>query len=304
MHKNVERFLDVKVELYKEKNTYINYKIDLKQLDLHMTQSLGDDWINEVTNDDMELYVQELRKKGYEPTTINRKIASASSLFGYCVDKGWINRNPMNGIELFRVYKKRKEVLEIEDIRKIIESTYKRGVREKNYEFNSARNRFIIALLTTTGLRIGELININLKSLEKIDEGYMINIDAEDIKNNIAKRVPIANKTLEYFNEYMYQREKNGFSENDILILSRTGKKMTRGAVDKMITKYCEKIGLSDINVTPHTFRHSCTGILRKNRVEDSLIYNILGWKEGIISVYTDDISMLDVAKISCCDII
>lgn len=304
MNKYIERFLEVKVELYKEKNTYVNYKIDLKQLDLHMTEILGDNWIEKVDNDDMELYVKSLKDKGYEAASINRKIASASSFFGYCVDKGWIDKNPMKGIELFKVYKKKKDMLDIEDIRKIIDSTYVREVREKNYEFNSARNRFILAFLTSTGLRISELLNLDMKSLEKVSEGYMVNISAESIKNNVDKRVPIANKTLEYFNEYMEQREKNGFANNDILILSRNGKKMTRDAIQKMISKYCERNGFEELNITPHTFRHICTGVLRRNRVEDSLIFNILGWKEGIMSVYTDDISMLDNAKIISCNII
>ena len=304
MNNYIERYLEVKVGLYKEKNTYVNYKIDLGQLDLHMTESLGKDWIEKVDNDDMELYIKSLKDKGYETTSINRKIASASSFFGYCVDKGWIDKNPMKGIELFKVYKKKKDMLDIEDIRKIIDSTYTREVREKNYEFNSARNRFILAFLTSTGLRIGELLNLDMKSLEKVSEGYMVNISAESIKNNIDKRVPIANKTLEYFNEYMEQREKNGFANNDTIILSRNGKKMTRDAIQKMITKYCERNGFGDLNITPHTFRHICTGVLRRNRVEDSLIFNILGWKEGIMSVYTDDISMLDSAKIISCNII
>lgn len=304
MHKYIERFLEVKVELYKEKNTYVNYKIDLKQLDLHMTEILGEDWVTTVDNDEMELYVKSLKKKEYEAATINRKIASASSFFGYCVDKGWIEKNPMKGIELFRVYKKKKDMLDIEDIRKIIDSTYVREVREKNYEFNSARNRFILAFLTSTGLRISELLNLDMKSLEKVSEGYMVNISAESIKNNVDKRVPIANKTLEYFNEYMEQREKNGFANNDILILSRNGKKMTRVAIQKMISKYCERNGFEELNITPHTFRHVCTSVLRRNRVEDSLIFNILGWKEGIMAVYTDDISMLDNAKIISCNII
>ena len=304
MHKYIERFLEVKVELYKEKNTYVNYKIDLKQLDLHMTEILGEDWVATVDNDEMELYVKSLKKKKYEATTINRKIASASSFFGYCVDKGWIEKNPMKGIELFRVYKKKKDMLDIEDIKKIIDSTYVREVREKNYEFNSARNRFILAFLTSTGLRISELLSLDIKSLEKVSEGYMVNISAERIKNNVDKRVPIANKTLEYFNEYMEQREKNGFANNDILILSRNGKKMTRVAIQRMISKYCERNGFEELNITPHTFRHICTSVLRRNRVEDSLIFNILGWKEGIMAVYTDDISMLDNAKITSCNII
>lgn len=304
MNNKVERFLNIKVDLYKERNTYINYKIDLVQLDAYMTKNIGEKWVEEVTNDDMEVYVQHLKNNGYQASSINRKIASASSFFGYCLDKGWIEKNPMKGIELFRVLRKRKNTLEIEDIRSMIASTYKRGAREKNYEFTSARNRFILALLTTTGLRIGELMNLRLDNLDKIDEGYMINIDAENIKNKITKRVPIANKTLEYFNEYMEERKKCGFEDNKILIVSRTGKKMTRDAIQKMINKYAEKNGLLDMEITPHTFRHSCTGILRKNRVEDSLIYNILGWKEGIISVYTDDISMLDSAKVISCNII
>lgn len=299
----IKRFLDIKVSLYKEKNTYINYRIDLMQLDLHMKNILGEDWLSTVDNDEIELYIKSLKDKGYEDTTINRKIASASSFFGYCEDKGWIDRSPMRGIELFKIHKKKKDVLEVKDVRRMIACTYKRQAREKNFEFNSARNRFILALLTTTGLRIGELININLRSLEKVEGGYMINIAAEDIKNNVEKRVPIANKTLEYFEEYMNERSLEGF-ESDVLILSRTGRKLTREGVQNMISKYCDRIGLSEKNITPHTFRHSCTGMLRRNRVEDSLIYNILGWKEGIISVYTDDISMLDSAKIISCNIL
>ena len=71
-----------------------------------------------------------------------------------------------------------------------------------------------------------------------------------------------------------------------------------------MLDKYTERAGITEIEVTPHVFRHTCTGILRRNRVEDSLIYNILGWKEGIMATYTDDIASLDEAKIECCNII
>ena len=147
-------------------------------------------------------------------------------------------------------------------------------------------------------------MNITISNLEKVEGGYMINISSDKTKNKVNKRVPVANKTLEYFNEYMEEREKNNFIDNDILILSRTGKKLTRTGIQKMMDKYSEKNGLSNLNITPHTFRHSCTGILRKNGVEDSLIYNILGWKEGIISVYTDDIKSLDYAKIISCNIL
>ncbi len=304
MNIKIERFLDIKVELYKEKNTYINYKIDLRQLDLHMTSSLGENWLSSITNDDMESYIHSLRQKGYEASTINRKIASASSFFSYCIDKEWITKNPMKGIELFKVFKKKKNILEIEDVRRMILSTYKRSTKEKKYEFLSSRNRFILSLLTTTGLRVSELMELKVDMLEKIEKGYMLNISAEKIKNNIDKRVPIANKTLEYFNDYMTEREKMGFSTKEEIILSITGNKMTRRGVQKMINKCAQRSDLIHLEITPHTFRHTCTGILRKNRVEDSLICNVLGWKEGIMSVYTDDISMLDEAKVMCCNII
>lgn len=304
MNKIVEKFLDLKINLYKTKNTYINYKIDLSQLDLHMSRKLGKDWVETATNDDMALYIKYLKDSNYEVASINRKIASASKFFKYCVDSDYRVKNPMSGIELFDLPVKIKKPLLIDDIRKMIELTYTREIREKNYEFASARNRFIMALLATTGLRISELMNINMYKLEKIEAGYMVNISSSDTKGKVNKRVPIANKTLEYFDEYMIQREKCGFSDRDILVLSRTGKEMTRNSVQKMLDKYTERAGITEIEVTPHVFRHTCTGILRRNRVEDSLIYNILGWKEGIMATYTDDITSLDEAKIECCNIL
>ena len=62
MNKIVEKFLDLKVNLYKTKNTYINYKIDLSQLDLHMSRKLGKDWVETATNDDMALYIKYLKE--------------------------------------------------------------------------------------------------------------------------------------------------------------------------------------------------------------------------------------------------
>lgn len=304
MNKIVEKFLDLKVDLYKTKNTYINYKIDLSQLDLHMSRKIGENWVETVTSDDMGLYIKHLKDSNYELTSINRKIASASKFFKYCVDSDHRSKNPMSGIELFPVHAKIKKPLGIEDIRKMINLTYTREIREKNYEFVSARNRFIMALLTTTGLRVSEMMNISMSKLEKIEAGYMVNFLSTDTKNKVNKRVPIANKTLEYFNEYMIQREKCGYGDKELLILSRTGNEMTRNSVQKMLDKYTERAGITDIEVTPHVFRHTCTGILRKNRVRDSLIYNILGWKEGILAVYTDDITTLDDEKIECCNIL
>ena len=101
MNKIVEKFLDLKVNLYKTKNTYINYKIDLSQLDLHMSRKLGKDWVETATNDDMALYIKYLKDSNDEVASINRKIASASKFFKYCVDSDYRVKNPMSGSELF-----------------------------------------------------------------------------------------------------------------------------------------------------------------------------------------------------------
>jgi site-specific recombinase XerD len=305
MNKKIERFLAASVKRYLETNTYESYKVDLSQLDTYMINNIGENWIEEVTNDDMEDYVGHLMDSGeYKNSTINRKIASAGSFFKYCLNKEWIEKDPMRGIKPLKVVVEQKDMLRIEEVRTVIASTYDRQAREKFFEFNSARNRFILALLSTTGLRISELINIKLDSLEKINGGYMVNIAPEDVKNDIAKRVPVSNKTLEYYNEYMQERSARGF-DTDTLILSRTGKKLTRKSVREMIQKYCERSGIEGLNITPHSFRHTCTTTLRKNKVEDTLIYNILGWKrEGMAGRYTNDMIGLDEAKIECCNIL
>lgn len=314
MNRYIRRFLDIKLTLNKADNTKVNYEVDLRLFENYMREKLGtEDWFEKITNDDIEDYIVHMTKvkytrgnedHSYSNSTINRRIASLNSFFGYAVDKGWIEKNPCAGIELLKVYKEKKDYLTLEEVVLMLDKTYEKAKGERNFHYNSARDRFIISMLTTTGLRVSELINMRFSKMEEVEGGYMINIDAIDTKNDVNKRVPIANKTLKYFNEYIEERKKlSKVVDDDNIILSKSGKVLRRDAVQEVIDKLMMKSGIEEKHITPHSFRHACTTYLRANGVNDSLIYNILGWKEGIVQVYTDDFR-LDREKIAVCNLI
>ena len=313
MNKLMDRFLENRVSTHMADNTYINYKLDLAQFDAYMTETVGHgDWVLFATDEQVERYMTSLIQmtnedgsKKYENTTINRKMTSVKSFFNYCVKQKIITESPATAIETLIVHTKRKQILTIQEIRNIIDNSYNRVKGERSFGFVSARDRFIIALLTTTGLRKSELINIRLSNLDLLDNGcYMINISSKEVKNNLNKRVPIANVTLQYFKEYMAQREKiKSIKDEDVLLLTVRGTKMSDDAVEKLIHKQLEKNNLEDREITPHSFRHICTTYMRMNGENDSIIYKVLGWKEGIIDNYTND-SYLDAQKIRACNLL
>lgn len=312
MNKVIERFLNNKVVTHMAENTYINYKLDLIQFDEYMCNLTNEkNWVLNVTPEQVERYMTHLIQmtnqdgfKKYENTTINRKITSVKSFFNYCVKQKIINDSPAASLETLVIHVKRKDILTIEQIRNIIDNTYVKHKGERDFDFKSARDRFVLALLTTTGLRKTELINVKLSDIEKIeDNAYMINISSKGVKNNLNKRVPIANTTLKYFNEYMNQRSKKNIKDLDILFLTTRGTKMSDDAVEKLVHEQLKRNGLEDRQVTPHSFRHICTTYMRMNGEDTSIINKVLGWKEGIMDNYTNDM-FLDERKIHACNIL
>lgn len=280
----IDRFLrDVKEN--NAENTYINYKIDLNQFKDWVLAAKGinnvNEAIKETTFDDIDDYKHYLREN-FEKSSINRKIMALKSFFAFAKNSLRMAENPTEGIKGFKLTNKEESTcISVDVVKKIIELTRIRESNERNFLFNSKRNRFLIAFLTTCGLRIEEALGIKFKDIKECEGGeyYMVDIKASDVKNNLNKRVPIANKTLEYYRDYLAELKKiSDCKDDDYLIISSRGKKLTTKASNDMVKKYMNRIDDS-INITNHTFRHTCNNKLVADGVSSILIDDLLGWK-------------------------
>ena len=264
-------------------------------------------FLKTINGDMIADYFDELRSdKKYSIATINLKIATLQNFYKYLIEIRQEDiKNPMKEVKQQYVEAPSRIVLRKDEVKKLIASTYKREKGDRQFDFLSTRNRFLISLLTVGGFRISEVLNTTMEDLEKLNvngiPAVAININKNRVKNKLDKRVIISGEVLGYYYDYISEREKIMEKKNietDLLIFSDNGLKLTNTGVNKMIRKYKKISGvLVDEKFTAHNFRHTCATIMSNNRNNSiATVKRVLGWTiKGMEGIYchTEDIDRL-----------
>lgn len=294
------------------KNTLEGYESDIKTFFNKIMESNKCselEAIDMVTPEFVEDYVFESQtSETYSKSTLNRQLASLTSFYDYMIDTlhKVTRKNPFKNIERYgETDPQARESLSLEDTKKLLAKTYE-TYGDRLHEFSSARARLIISLMTTTGMRIEEVVSIEDSFLEKVEDDYIIAIPKELSKNGQPRRVPICGKTKQYYYEYLVQKEKLccSCSDSKYLILSNNKKKMTPNNSRLAIQKYVKRLGIEK-NIGNHSFRHTFRTVATMNNANEGLICCIGGWsRKGLRNqsdIYLHDTSELDLTKINIC---
>lgn len=268
--------------------------------------------LKEIDNKAIDTYVEYLRKeKKAKASTTNQKIISLKTFFKYLIEKQDLELNmSINKIEtigtvIVEEETTQKEIISTEEAKRILKCSYEKGEREKNFDFNSARNRFLISLLLSNGCRIEEILSTKMEDLIPIEDGYVINMDMKKVKNHINKKAFIVGDVLKYYNEYKAEREKNEkYSNSEYLIISTTGNKMNRKNTNDMFLKLTKKANV-EVHFTNHCCRHFCASVLLDKGNNEESIKKLLGWKQKgdkVFEKYTrhsvnDDKTLIKMVK-------
>jgi len=219
-----------------------------------------------------------------------RKISGLKSFFKFLVFEGYLKTSPMSNIESPKLGRKLPDILNVEEISQMISSI------DVNEKFGQ-RNKTIIEILYGTGIRVSELIELKISNI----------FFKEDIirvvgKGDKERFVPIGMQAKKSVNDYINNKrnhQKIEESSNDVLILSKDGKKLTRHMIFTLIKNISIKSGITK-KISPHTFRHSFASHLLKNGADLRTIQLILG-HENITTteIYThlDSKHLLNVMK-------
>lgn len=283
----IDKYLENYKDFEVEGNSYKQYRQQIERLYSFMCNIKGIsdeiELIKSITIEDAEEFELYIKSKDYKLSTKNLIFIICKDYFKYLhIKRKLIPFNPFDIIELYSIEDvrrniKRKETLEIEEVKNIIESINKVNFREK--KINIARDKFLISLLFCTGMRISECLSIKMDWIERYNNGYIINIPYTVVKNKIDKAVPIPSSILGYYEEYIESRKK-------IIDIDENLFKLSRYQARRIIKKYTDRADIEK-NISPHSFRASLTKELNNNNVSVSLQKNILGWKDNdITSVY------------------
>ena len=268
--------------------------------------------VKTVTVADVEDYFYKLKdEKIYKKSTINTKMEVIKEFFKYVTDSHIREFNPTDTLKKYneeevKEDKGDKYIPTIREIKELIKASYKKEVDGRNQEFNDARDRFLIALLSTTGMRItSEALKIKVTDIEVVDNGIMINVYGK--KNNLQKRVPLCDCVIPYYEEYkikrMIQNEKH---HSDLLFFSTNGNMLDGKDINMSLKKFISRTNIKE-NITCHCFRHFLAQHLRSEGHEIGLVHKVMGWKEkGIITIYDGKASdrKYDKLKLKMCNVL
>ncbi|MBP8757225.1 MAG: tyrosine recombinase XerD [Prevotella sp.] len=260
-----------------------NYSTNTVDAYIHDIKSLLD-YCLEISKNVLQLQLEDLQnfaatihEKGIGPTSQARILSGVRSFYRYLLLDGYIDADPSELLESPNLGKHLPEVLstqEVDKLENVIDLTAKEG----------QRNKAIIEVLFSCGLRVSELVNLKLSQLF-LDEGFVQVIG----KGRKERLVPISQRAIKELNLWFYDRKQLNIKtgEEDYVFLNRRGSHLTRTMILIMIKKEAEKAGIKK-TISPHTMRHSFATALLQGGADLRAIQAMLGHEDiGTTEIYT-----------------
>ena len=253
-------------------NSVSSYLSDLAKL----AGTYKDKSPEELSGEDLSAFIAQ-QAAAISKRSQSRLISALKSFFGFMEIEGRIQVNPADTIDPPKISRHIPVVLSVEEIDRIMNSV-------DLSEPEGQRNRAILEVLYSCGLRVSELISLRISDLF-FDESFIRVIG----KGDKQRLVPIGEPAMQAVEMYLSQSRRAYVSKKaeDILFLNRRGGKLSRQMIFLMIKSQCEKAGITK-EISPHTFRHSFATHLVENGADLRAVQQMLG-HESIITteIYT-----------------
>lgn len=271
--KAYQRYL--KLERNYTDNTIEAYQHDLEWL-LRYSRQTGVA-VTDMKLADLETFATSLHEKGIGPTSQARILSGVRSFFRFLVLDGYITDDPSELLESPRLGEHLPEVLSTEEVDMI----------EQSIDLSQAegqRNKAIIEVLFSCGLRVSELVNLKLSDLF-LDERFIRVIG----KGRKERLVPISSTAIHQLELWFMDRRQMNIKtgEEDYVFLNRRGHHLTRTMILIMIKKQAALAGIQK-TISPHTLRHSFATALLKGGADLRAIQTMLGHESiATTEIYT-----------------
>ena len=240
----------LKIERNYSENTISAYLSDLKSFNVFLEKNKIN--FKDVINDSKHIksFFRQLSKKKLSPKSIKRKFSSLSSYFIFLLDRKTIKNNPLNGIFTPKVPKALPEILTTEEINKVFFQS-----ENTNNELLGLRDRCILEMLYSSGLRVSELCNLKVNNIQ-----FDLDLIRFFGKGNKERMIPLTYYARKWLERYLTQSRRilseRSTKGSKFVFLSNNGLPLTRATVWQSVKKYINKAAIPK-KISPHTFRHS-----------------------------------------------
>lgn len=245
-------------------NTIEAYRNDLAHLEAFMMRNNLK--LENVTLEQLHTFAASLHEYGITPRSQARVLSGVRSFFRFLVLDGVVESDPTELLEWPSLPEHLPVVLTLEEIDRIEDSI-------DLSKAEGARNRAIIEVLFSCGLRVSELVNMKLSDLYLEDRVLLVRG-----KGNKERLVPVSSKAIVDLKRWFFDRNlmKIKPGEDDYVFLNRRGAHLTRTMILIMVKRQAEEAGIKK-TISPHTFRHSFATALLQGGADLRSIQAMLG---------------------------
>jgi integrase/recombinase XerC len=276
---SIKSFIDyLQLEKKYSQNTVKAYENDIKSFTEFNKKEFGQSSINKANYSQLRSWIVKLVESKISNRTINRKISSLNTYYKFLLKIEEINANPLDNHKALKTKKNiqlpfsEKEVINALDINNFQDS------------YEGKRDRLIIEMLYSTGIRRIELVGVKLKDLDFSSSRIKVLG-----KRNKERFIPMLESTILLVKEYLdYRSELNRIKDKDFLFLTSKGEKIYENLVYRITNKYFDYVS-SKVKKSPHILRHSFATHLLNNGADLNAVKDLLGHSSlAATQVYTN----------------
>ncbi len=256
-------------------HTAASYGQDLKNFIIYLNEGEHNLQSKDFGEQELFLYLAWLRVRGNAGRTLSRHLSSLRGFFAYCVEHGFLSKNPASLLESPKLPSLLPDFLSQEEVKNLLD---KPNMQDRLGQ----RDRCILELLYASGLRVSELCELNTANID--NQRRLLRVFGKGSKERI---VPVHAKAMHLLEEYLEHWRSLFVPKEDFIFLNRSGRGLTRQYIWKMVKKYAVAAGITR-SISPHTFRHSFATHLLEGGADLRTVQILLGHSHiGATEIYT-----------------
>jgi integrase/recombinase XerC len=234
--------------------------------------------LRDAETEQVKAFLAFLGTQSYSKSTIARKLATLRSFYKFCMRRGYVKAHPLATIRTPKQDKRLPKFLEVEKITKLLSTP-------DDNTLLGARDRAMLEVLFSTGVRVSELVDLNFTDVEF--EGRTIRVRGKGKKQ---RTTPIGPTALTAVQKYIQLRRADARAVNfdqSALFVNKHGQRLSTRSVRRKLDKYLAQAGL-DPSISPHTLRHSFATHMLANGADLRSVQELLGHQSiSTTQIYT-----------------
>lgn len=254
-------------------HTLKNYQRDLEQLHRFCEQQAVEDWSG-LSENHIRQYVSQRHRQGLSGKSLQRELSAFRTFFRFLLTEGLIQFNPAAEVQAPKAKRKLPNTLDVDKVKRLVEI--------QGDDPLTVRDRAILELFYSSGLRLSELLNLDLTDVDQ-QEG-LVQVTG---KGNKTRRIPIGRYAVQALKQWMQVRLEMVKDDETAVFVNQRGQRLAARTVQKRLKDWALKQGI-DVRVYPHLLRHSFASHVLESSQDLRAVQELLGHADiSTTQIYT-----------------